>query len=131
MAIHYCVLWIPTIFHDELSIISTKPIVKDISDNENSLKVTIEFESKTENILLRTSETEIIKLIQKAKSKNGLISYEFETNNNFLSEKIYNAVYHAVKSFYHCHEHHDPNVDSLLTPFISTYYVNIKEKNRR
>lgn len=66
--------------------------------------------------------------------RNGLFLYEYECPKEkkyLLNSKneITNAVYHAVKAFYHEHEYHDPNKDSLLPPFPCENPVDLTSPN--
>lgn len=75
--------------------------------------------------------------------RNGLFMYEYEVQEKYLSKttdsenkyllnsnlNITNALYHSIKSFYHVHEFHSPNKDSLLHPFSSEVRINLNCPN--
>lgn len=67
-------------------------------------------------------------------SQDGLVKYSynyddvFDKDNVLFNRKgnIIHAVYHAIKSFYHIHEFHDDDKDSILEPFCTNKDINIK-----
>ena len=139
MARKYCVFWIPTIFHIQQKHIATSTS-NNISDIESCpFLVTVTLESSG-NVIITPNKKEDHKVCLNfvESSRNGLFLYYYENKNsdtdneqdeNFISEHIPNAIYHLVKGFYHIHEHHDAEEDSLLKAFLSDKPVKIKEPN--
>ena len=55
-----------------------------------------------------------------------------QIRNPFLWTNIFpNAIYHIVKSFYHTHEHHETDEDSLLTAYTSPDPIAIKDPDNK
>lgn len=74
--------------------------------------------------------------------RNGLFMYEYEVHEKYLDEthsknkyllnsnqNITNVLYHSIKSFYHVHEFHSQNKDSILHPFSSEVRINLNCPN--
>lgn len=85
-----------------------------------------------------TKQEPLLKLKCIGTNPNGLIQYEYEippkassdTGKHPLlnsSENITHAVYHAIKSFYHSHTHHDGEKDSILDPYPSDKSVDLSK----
>ena len=72
--------------------------------------------------------------------RNGLFLYQYEYEGKAVVEEgeneyfalnrhrnITHAVYHAIKNFYHVHQYHDEDKDSLLTSFGNENYIELTE----
>ena len=153
----YCILWMPTIIHQDFK----KPLrcesdIFEISDEltKKSLlegdkkvyaKVCLEYDSK--NIIVRffydkkglSSIDKKLILEYEDYSHNGLFKYKIGISDGDLfllsegDECAYQFpcdIYHKIKDFYHLHEHHQPNDgDSMLKPYVSSTNVNIHDSD--
>ncbi|MCM1031434.1 MAG: hypothetical protein NC410_08370 [Oscillibacter sp.] len=130
----FCVFWIPTIYHQELPILKGTKEIKDIDISDNighSCKLTLNL-SNDHNIEVKLDIKDCEKieftLKRTAAHENGLFSYNFDVedkNLEFVKQVIKYPVYHFTKGFYHNHQFHSDDCDSILTAFISDKKVDI------
>lgn len=71
-------------------------------------------------------ETKVFKLTRENFSDNGIMIYTYsvDDDNQFeaiLGVKMHPSIYHNIKRFYHSHEYHPEEQDSLLEPFVRPY----------
>lgn len=132
MAKKYYVFLIPFKHHATIRKVINNPIRENISDEDGDVhhvKITLNEDNK--NIIVDNDTSEII-LCYEDHCEIGLYLYSYENcdNSSFLKDKIPNAIYHMIKGFYHVHEHHDNNADSVLKNALeSDEYINIKSVN--
>lgn len=156
----YCVLWMPTIIHkdfvtpdcDTIDFFElSDALPEETLNTNNDFRVFAKLEiSNNQNIKISFAkgnicnyerlDTYTIYLSQKDRSHNGLISYQIEaadaSNPFFLGKdgklKFPCAIYHKIKEFYHRHNFHKENEgDSMIEPFISDKYIDIKSTNNQ
>lgn len=137
MSLRYCVFWIPTIYHSDITILNADPQTKDISDGIGKQhNVVVHLNQKNHNLTIESipieGETTAINLKCEEYCRNGLFSYSYEYDDTvkeqvFLEGNIPNAIYHMVKGFYHQHKYHKSTNDSVLDAFVSPKKINIKE----
>ena len=124
----FCALWMPTEYHKDIVCINREPICQDISDENskcNLVEITL-LDNQDIHIHSKTFNKELtLHFIEK--SSNGIFLYEFTdvvicTKDGkikyFIGEEFPVALYHYIKSFYHTHEHHEDDVDSIMKAFI-------------
>ena len=121
MAKKYCVLWIPSLYYvDTHDVIDGKEKEKNISDEkgeEHHVKISLQ---ENKNIIVKNDAFQM-ELRYERHCKNGLYfySYEIEGDDEHFLSRVPNAIYHTIKEFYHTHEHHAKDADSLLTALVS------------
>lgn len=124
-----CVFWIPTIYHQDIRLLDDRQDVEgeDISDKvgspckltlklkeKNAIFVELFFEEEQRNLSFTLSKPEI--------HQNGLFAYSFEVNEdsfNIVKMALVNPVYHYVKGFYHKHQYHSTDCDSILNAYVT------------
>lgn len=148
----YCVFWLPRIFHVRtlLPAVGDNELTTKISDDVNPDVVHIvgvkfvprspEYEnfdiviSSHHNITKHTSTQGNVELVLHwaDSSHNGLIKYWYEDEAGkdielrFIHSALPNAIYHFIKGFFHRHEYHPGDSDSILSAYISDSDVDIK-----
>lgn len=151
----YCILWMPTIIHQnfdkpqcyesDLFEISDELPKKNLQCGDKKIYAKVELNRDNKNITVRAFQDKkglipIDKnLILKYEdhSHNGLFKYRigFTESDVFLLNRDDEGncqfpcdIYHKIKEFYHIHEHHSPNDgDSMLKPYVSSTDVNIHD----
>jgi hypothetical protein len=147
-----CVFWYPRTYHGVIERRSNIPdkITKTLSDIPGlEYKIILTNEKTNEEnehgICRENIKVEILGggvytvakfiLIQKQASRNGLVLYEYDEHllDNLLLQEIdrqafWSAIYHYSKEFYHKHEFHDEETDSILLPYMNGCN-NIQEDN--
>lgn len=132
----YVVLWLPKIVHCEIENLGEpKEFKENISDLEGiSLFVNVRL-MKSKDIEIGIYDnpdnanlsSHFITLKYEDHSCNGTILYSYnekiyrqKPGFGFTAEFFPKAIYHLIKSFYHQHDFHEEECDSILTPYIST-----------
>lgn len=151
----YCILWMPTIIHQDFENplcyestifeISDELAGLDLKDGDKRVYAKVELNRKSKNITVRVFQDKkgkkpidkILVLEYEEHSHNGLFKYKIELSDDeiiLLKEdgkgnyQFPCDIYHKIKDFYHLHEHHQPNDgDSMLKPYVSLTDVNIHE----
>lgn len=124
-----CVFWIPTIYHQEIKPLKDTPCIEeeDISDKVGQpCKLTLKLIKDNFHVKLSYGEREEKKsceftLIRGDNHRNGFFSYKYDVSDEwFESIKIAlaNPIYHYAKGFYHKHEYHLPDCDSILDAYV-------------
>lgn len=141
MSLNYCVFWIPTIYHTDVTILNPDPQTKDISDKMGKQhNVTVSLNQQNHNLTIKSvpaeGEEAVINLKCEDHCRNGLFSYSYEYDDNikeqiFLQGNIPNAIYHMVKGFYHQHKYHKSTNDSVLDAFVYPEKINIKDDDNK
>ena len=150
----YCILWMPTIIHQNFD----KPLCyesgifeisddlpkKNLQSGDKKIYAKVELNRDNKNITVLTFQDEkglhaidkILTLEYEDHSHNGLFKYKVGiTESDVFLKKDEEGncqfpcdIYHKIKDFYHFHEHHLPNDgDSMLKPYISSINVNIHD----
>lgn len=135
MGLKYCVFWIPTIYQHGIPIPLKDEVNGDISDNSDKNHIiSIKLQANRDFVISNeTSQSITLNFIDG--SRNGLLLYSYDANMladttlGFIVDKMPNAVYHMIKEFYHVHEFHQSDTDSLLSAYESDSKVDIKQNN--
>jgi len=118
----YVAYWIPTKHYIDITIPNRKRIFNvnfsDIETEDLFVNIFLVFDkNKPIRIEIEDNKSNLLGLIEiKEFFKNGILVGEIKKGKDKLL--ISNALYHEMKEFYHNHEHHDKNEDTLLTPYI-------------
>lgn len=122
-----CVFWIPTIYHQNFSPLSDYKKVEneDISDEVGCpCKLTLRLtEEQDVSVTLDLEEHKKLGFdLKRIKScSNGFFLYQFETDDEEFETAalaLKNPIYHCVKGFYHKHQHHSTDCDSILDAYV-------------
>lgn len=85
--------------------------------------------------LLNGTIEKVIALKQKQASRNGLVLYEYEDSsfpsiqNEASLIAFWSAIYHNAKGFYHVHEFHHPETDSILLAYLNGCDIQGEDNN--
>lgn len=127
-----CVFWIPTMYHQTIQPVEDRQDIKDedISDEVgcacklslelkevNIIQVKLSFE-KEENLTFTLRRTD--------DHRNGLFKYEFdviEESFEIVRMALVNPIYHFVKGFYHKHQYHSIDSDSILDAYVASMHT--------
>lgn len=138
----FCVFWIPTTYHQDISPLENihDIINEDISDNVGT-KYLLTMHLKDDqsiDIVLRMPDSdndEITFVLERLEAhKNGLFLYKFiveEPYYNMVSEALRNPIYHHVKGFYHQHVYHGNDNDSILDAYVEKDISNLNEPDNK
>lgn len=153
----YCILWMPTIIHQDFK----KPLCcqsdffeisdnlsgEELRDDDQKVYAKVELNANNNNIVIRffqnKKEVELkdkqLELEYVNRSHNGLFKYKITISEegSFLIKKGNDGkyqfpcdIYHKIKEFYHLHEHHQADDgDSMLKPYISSNDVDINQND--
>lgn len=122
-----CVFWIPTIYHQELTPLEGHTEIKDedISDDVGCpCKLTLGLVGNSDVIVkLDIEEYKELEFTLKRKEahRNGFFLYEFEVEDSdfeIVSLALKNPIYHCVKGFYHKHQYHSTDCNSILDAYV-------------
>lgn len=133
-----CVFWIPTIYHQKIEPLKDYAAIEkeDISDKVgHPCKLTLKLLEK-EHIYVelfygeeKEEESFRFTLEREDNHRNGFFAYKYDVpDDKFKSIRIalINPIYHYVKGFYHKHEYHSPDCDSILDAYVPKKAVEIK-----
>lgn len=127
-----CVFWIPTMYHQTIQPVEDWQDIKDedISDEVgcvcklsleqkevNIIQVKLSFE-KEENLTFTLRRTD--------DHRNGLFKYEFDVNEEsfeIVRMALVNPIYHFIKGFYHKHQYHSTDCDSILDAYVAPMHT--------
>lgn len=122
-----CVFWIPTIYHQELTPLEGYTEIKDedISDEVGCpCKLTLGLIDDCNVIVkLNIEEHKELEFTLKRKEahRNGFFLYEFEVEDSdfgIVGLALKNPIYHCIKGFYHKHQYHSTDCDSILDAYV-------------
>lgn len=125
-----CVFWIPTIYHQKIEPLKDYRAIEkeDISDKVGhpcrlTLKLFEEGHIYVELFYGEEKEEESFgfTLTKEENHRNGFFAYKYDvpdTKFEIIRTALTNPIYHYVKGFYHKHEYHSPDCDSILNAYV-------------
>lgn len=137
-------LWIPILKRTEFKIIA-HPRARVLQDSKDYPKYTIrgEIEEKSLDFSLfykegKCKREKTLCFHCEEKCSEGFLIYSLELDasqndpvENGLREKMQAPIYHYIKDFFHCHVHHHPSHDSLLSVCFSCESLSWKKASDR
>lgn len=132
-----CVFWIPTIYHQDINPLNDISPVEDedISDKVGKpCKLTLKLVKEDFHVKLSYGEGEEKEsyefiLIKEENHRNGFFSYKYDVSDEWFDSiriALTNPIYHYAKGFYHKHEYHSPDCDSILDAYVPEETKEIK-----